>query len=549
MGKNKLLYFLSLSLLAGFVLWICWVPKNTTFLVFIAFVPLLMLEDLINEYRVRRSALSVFLYSYLAFFTWNLLTTYWVYNASLSGAVMAVLLNALLMTVPFLLFHKVRVILKRSSAYFFLITFWMTYEYLHLNWDLAWPWLNLGNVFAMTPGWIQWYEYTGTFGGTIWVWSVNILVYFAIKRYLIIKKESASPVKLIPILVLIILTFGVPIIISRSIKIDESKPINKNVVIVQPNIDPYTMKFTTPLEIQIHKLLILTEKAVDSNTVLVVWPETAISRNTDEAFINRDPVIRWIRDFLNKHPNVKLISGIDSYRFFEEGEEPSSTARQLRSGELYDSYNAAILMDTSPEYSIYHKSRLVPGVEKMPYPTIFKFLENLVIDLGGTSGSLGKQPEASVFKVDEEIIAAPLICYESIFGDYSGDFVLKGANIFTIITNDGWWGFTDGHKQHYIYAVLRAIEFRKDIIRSANTGISCYINSKGEIFDKTDYWVDAVFKHEIALNDKITFYAMSGDYLARISLFMSIMIILVAISKGILGKKVHGDQILFDKNM
>src|SRR5207247_2436074 len=110
------------------------------------------------------------------------------------------------------------------------------------------------------------------------------------------------------------------------------------------------------------------------------------------------------------------------------------------------------------------------------------------IDLGGTSGSLGMQKERTVFKTQSTInnpqsaiFIAPAICYESIYGDFLSAYIRNGAEFIAVITNDGWWGDTPGYIQHENYARLAAIEFRRDIARSANTGISCFINQKGDI--------------------------------------------------------------------
>src|SRR5574343_444659 len=70
---------------------------------------------------------------------------------------------------------------------------------------------------------------------------------------------------------------------------------------------------------------------------------------------------------------------------------------------------------------------------------------------------------------------APAVCYESVYGDFMAKYIRSGAEVICIITNDGWWGNTPGHRQHLAYAKLRAIETRKQIIRSANTGISCFV--------------------------------------------------------------------------
>jgi apolipoprotein N-acyltransferase len=111
--------------------------------------------------------------------------------------------------------------------------------------------------------------------------------------------------------------------------------------------------------------------------------------------------------------------------------------------------------------------------------------------------------------------------------------VRKGANVLFIITNDGWWGNTPGHKQHLSFASLRAIETRRSIARSANTGVSCFVNQRGDIQQATKYWERDVIRQEINLNSKITFYTRFGDYFGRISSFISVLFILLAIVFGI----------------
>ena len=194
------------------------------------------------------------------------------------------------------------------------------------------------------------------------------------------------------------------------------------------------------------------------------------------------------------------------------------------------------MLDTSIKFDLYHKSKLVPGVEKMPYPKIFGFLEKLTINLGGTSGSLGEQKEASVFKVNDSLTIAPIICYESVFGEYLGNFVNKGADLMVIMTNDGWWGTSNGYKQHVNYAVLRAIELRKFIVRAANTGISCFIDPSGQIIQQTPFWVSTSSKHKLQITKQQTFYAKNGDFIGRIGLFASVIFIFLLISKKISGK-------------
>jgi apolipoprotein N-acyltransferase len=135
----------------------------------------------------------------------------------------------------------------------------------------------------------------------------------------------------------------------------------------------------------------------------------------------------------------------------------------------------------------------------MPYPQIFGFLESMAIDLGGTSGSLGSDGESMVFNTKQRIGLAPVICYESVFPDFCTTYINKGTDVICIITNDGWWGNTPGFAQHFNYARLRAIETRRPVARSANTGISGFIDEEGNILQKSKWWTEDALSQELNL--------------------------------------------------
>jgi apolipoprotein N-acyltransferase len=129
------------------------------------------------------------------------------------------------------------------------------------------------------------------------------------------------------------------------------------------------------------------------------------------------------------------------------------------------------------------------------------------------------------FTADKKYAAAPIVCYESVYGEYVGEYVKKGANFLSIITNDGWWGDTPGYKQHLKYGAIRAVETRRSIVRAANTGISCVINQRGEISKASSWWKDDVISATINVNDKITFYTRFGDYLGLMAIYISVAIV------------------------
>lgn len=516
MVRPKLTRVLLLALLGAVGLWLAWPTRPVTPLIFAGLVPFLLIEDVF--YRDPKASGRLYIgVMYIGLLLWNAFTTYWVMKATVGGGLMAIVANSALMTLPFVLFHWLRQRLKWPwvAAFTGLITSWLSLELLHLNWQLAWPWLNLGNCFATRPDWVQWYEYTGALGGSLWILLVNGLLFQLLSAALPGLNGEKRPSAALSGTFLLMVLAG-PLILSALIPTKENYPDKVNVVAVQPNVDPYEDKFNkSAYDRQLTNLLTLSDSALSQQTSLVLWPETSLPGSYQEESFLRQPRIRRVMRFLDSHPQTALLTGLNSYEVYKRPRTP--TARSGSNGRYYDVFNAAAALDTTYEPVFYHKSKLVPGVEQMPYPSALGFLESLAIEMGGTSGSLGSQEAASVIHLSNDLTIAPVICYESVFGDYVGDYIQEGANLITVITNDGWWGDTDGYRQHFAYSVLRAIEMRRSIARSANTGISGFIRPDGEVVKKTEYWKAGTISCSVPLKKEVTFYAAYGDYLGHLS--------------------------------
>jgi apolipoprotein N-acyltransferase len=524
--QRKFNYIL-LSLCSAILLSAGWMFHQSIF-VFFGFVPLLQLEDHLSQRTdVTKRKLKLFAYSYLTFLTWNLLTTWWVSLASLGGACMAFILNSLFMSILFLIFSGLKNRINKPYAIWLLIPLWIGYEYLHTIWDLSWTWLILGNVFAFNTNFIQWFEFTGASGGTLWVMFTNILIFLVIKNNSSLKIVSKPILKIAAAIIIPILFSYLILIVRKPLSASKDKI---NVVVVQPNIDPYNAKFVMDFQLQFQRFLDLVRGKINNETDYVVLPETfIIGEGLDEDELGQNPaILRFSDSLISKYPKLKIVVGADSYKIFKHKSDITSTAREDE-GIFYDSYNTALQLDKEG-IQIYHKSKLVPGAEVMPLAFLLKPLESLALDMGGTMGTLGTQKERAVF-MDKATGAnvAPVICYESIYSDYVTEYVRKNANIIFIITNDGWWDNTPGHVQHLYYARLRAIENRLQIARSANTGISCFIDEFGTVSDATKYWEDAVISKTLYLNNHHTFFSKFGDLIAYFSAFSSILLILFSI--------------------
>lgn len=515
-----------LSLLSGILLWLAWPPFPTAPLVFIGFLPLFRIQQLVIENNQKNRVF--WFYTFAGLLIWNSLTTWWVWHASPGGAIAAIVLNAVLMSLPWLLYHITSKNLGHTIGYISLVVYWLGFEYLHLNWQVSWPWLTLGNVFASAPNMVQWYQYTGFLGGSVWVLAVSILAYKLIINYTRTRVIWLSCTIILPLLV----SYFILNTLDNTDKLIEKDIVNTSVI--QPNVDPYTEKFgsKTPEE-QLAVMLELAQKSINKDgrypqTRLVLFPETSLVSEMDESKLNNYNAILQLREFCRKN-QVSILTGASTMHIFEPGEKLPQTARKFLDAEIYyEAYNTGLLIDSTDNIQIYHKSKLVPGVESLPYPNIFKPIEKL-FDLGGTSGSLGIQDDAEVLTTIDGIKIAPIICYESVYGHWVGSYVRQGADLLCIITNDGWWRNTPGYRQHLQYARLRAIETRRNIARSANTGISGFIDYKGEILEETGWWVPAQLNGNMKLRHELTFYARTGDYIGEAAAILSILTLLFLI--------------------
>lgn len=542
----KILLF---SILSGLLLAFSWYPHGLTALIFIAFIPLFFVSDALLQKGSKVTLWKGFIASYPAFVLWNAITTYWIVYCTTPGGIAAVVLNAMLQALVFGLWHACR---KRISKTWFhpivFISFWMAFEYLHLNWDLTWPWLNLGNVFANAPRCVQWYSATGAFGGTLWVLILNYFIYSIIKKRRVDKSLSAK-LAIAASAVLI-----VPCVISEisyhhyTSKMDKSTPVN--VVVVQPNTDVWTEEYQLSNPQHIQRILQLATPWISDSTDLVVCPESCIPHTLPMTAVAQHPMrdilsvhggFSQFDSILRRYPNLNFILGLSTYEMYEHQSSPS--AQPVGNGFYADQFNTAVCYGKEQYNGHHHKCRLVPGVEAMPYPQLFGFLSDLLIDLGGSCTSLGKDTCYRVFTVSangKPINVSTDICYESIYGELNGRFVRNGSNLITVITNDSWWKNTPGHRQHFEMSRLRAVESRRYVVRAANGGISGIIDPMGNVLQKTKYGERKSFATTVYAQEGLTFYAKHGDYLAWIAIFLAgaslvycivIMVVRVSVKK------------------
>ena len=519
MRKPQTLLWL-LSALSALLLSLPWLVPHTGALALVAFVPLLIADAVAEQCKVRAS----WLYPSVAFVAWNAATTFWVCNATVGGGIFAVLANAAQMMLIWLLFRLARKKMQGVLPYIFLAAMWIAWERRYFDVDISWPWLTLGGAFAQSTRSVQWYEYTGILGGSLWIWVSNLGIYGLIvavsdglwQRWNGLARGCAA--------VGIVLVIAGPLVASKLIwnAVDMQEGPTVDVVIGQPNFDPY-QKFSSMTQAE-QTAVLLDEfgKALEGwpagQPVLLLAPETF----TGDLVLNEPEssrTLQSIRAFLATHPGAEMLFGASSYEIFRTHASPDILARPYGDGWML-SHNSAVMARPAEPIEIYHKSKLVVGTELTPYPKIFVPLDDWLSKKMGVSGLMGRcvgQDGASLLHFGAERV--PLgcaVCYESVYGEYCTQYVRAGAQAMTIITNDAWWGNTPGYRQHLHFARLRAIELRRDIARCGNTGISCFIDRRGEILDQTAWWTRGTLSGMVHLSEAQTAFVRHGDIVGRV---------------------------------
>lgn len=486
-----------LSVAAGILLGLSYPPVPLPLLTIPAFILIFRIVDL--SVSARESAY----YTYPAFLLWNIIGTYWLTMATMAGGIAAILANAAVMTLPVMLqyyFQKSNI--SSGLIALFQTACWISFEYLHHHWDLAWPWLSVGNAWSNVPELVQYISLTGYLGISFWIVLTSALAYQAFRAG---TKPILAGVSL--------LFFPLVSVIMLGLSSAEKPKALQEVVVVQPNFDSYEPNggFNSAAEATNH-LMRLSDSLYTPDTELIVWPENAIQSNITNRDNLGDPTGQTKRRLQEKvrEWDATLLAGATYYEYYSSDNAPALPYSD-RNSRPYLPFNAGL--GFSPDQlDIYRKYNLVPIVERIPF---VHFLN--AVDLFGWVNwnqiqGYGKGRENDQFSVGSTQTPA-LICYDSVFPSWVRSFVQEGAGYLTIITNDGWWGNTSGHSQHFAYARLRAIEFNRWVVRSANNGISGIIGPDGSVEVRTPYWETTAFRYDVPVLTTQTFYARYGDWL------------------------------------
>lgn len=509
------------------------------FCAFFALVPLLIaLED---TARLR----NAFTRGYLAMFVLTLVATYWVGGWKGEGKVDTFLIIAgvaldfihpLFLLIPILLYDAMRRRFGRLSALVALPVIWIGFEYWHSTGDFAFPWLSLYNTQTYNTVFIQFIEFTGSYGLSLLILVVNILLYIFLRFDVIFGKKTsevanamglkkAARIKLISAVVILLI---IPYIYG-SIRISDSQKVGRSITIttIQPNINPWDKWSLGTSEVTDSMFRASRRALKDSanKSDLLLWPETAITYPITLPWKKHD--LDEVYHFISS-TGTPILTGIPDREEYYKGKDqiPEDAKKTKDPNFFYREWNSAMMfyfdLSGKPAYQRYHKEKLVPFGEHIPFVDDLPILGDFFswsVGIGswnfGTSYDIFRLPfkGQKVTKPDTAKMCA-MICYESIYPDYVREFVKRGAEVITVITNDGWYGKSSGPFQHNRYAVLRAIENRRWVVRSVNTGVSCFIDEYGRMKEQTEFGTSTSLTGSIPLLTEQTMYTKLGDFIA-----------------------------------
>jgi apolipoprotein N-acyltransferase len=529
-----------LALATGVLFGCSFPPFPLGVLACVSLVPLLLLIERLGSLRKQ------FLYSYVSFFVASCIGLYWVGGFThakdpylMMGGVLVVVWEPFFFSLVVLAYLAVRRNFGLTFGLVALPFVWVTFEWLHALGEFAFPWLTLGNTQTYQLGKIQFAEITGVYGISLWLLVINVLFFFLLMQLL---REAGNKVYTRHLYIggAIVIIYLLPDLYRTTI--DENRFLNPgaptlNVGIVQPNLDPWDKwegaKSSGKQWGAVEKLLSLTRAQKNNGVQLSVWPETALLFDLPAHDLEYSQ-FRAAVDTLG----MSIVSGYTSYRFYREGDAPTSSSVIRGSSVHYDSYNSILFIQPhNRRFQRYAKMRLVPFAERIPYAEAVPFLiEPLRWSVGISNWGIGK--DSTVFEDSagrSKFLA--MVCYESIFPEFVASFVKRGAQFLVFITNDSWWGNTSGARQHNQFAILRSIENRRWVVRCANGGISSFIDPMGRMHERTQMYVETEINRVIVPRTEETFYTRHGDWLARGSAAVSGLFLLASVVQYFMSRR------------
>lgn len=484
------------AMLMGALLGLAFPPFPFAFLAPVALAGMLLNVD---GLKPKQAALHAWLFG----FVFHVGTLYWTGWVSIPGMIVMCVVLALYVALVFAALAASAGLFRGFSIWSFPV-YWVTMEYWRGLGDLAFPWTNLSLSQVNSINLIQFAEVTGDLGVSLWVALIAACLY---KLTLAATRPGLGRRALWAAVIVALIV--APVLDGKkrlkAMKAGESVPI----AVLQGDIDSYHKWDSAYVDQSFAVYEAQSRVAAAHGAKLIVWPETAAP-----VYIRAEVAdYRRIRS-LALEIGVPILLGTLEYKTLDHGG--------------YHSYNAAVAVGKTGYQNAFHaKLHLVPLGEWIPFSDKIKVLDRL--EVGGAHFTAGDK--YVLFDHDPGPYAAA-ICFESVFPEIMRNFAIRGTRFYVNITNDGWYGFSSGPTQHALIAVYRAIETRRPIARSANTGISTMIDRTGRLIRPTRQYVPDILLVDLELGPpgEITPFMRYGMFLGKtlsiitvLALFLSLV--------------------------
>lgn len=483
-----------------------------SFFIYFAFVPFLYL---LEQSDSQKEAIRI---GYITGLIFNAIVFYWIIYYKFDSY----LLNIILNPSQFIVFAWIYAVFKTLSQKVRLLLFpflWTFLEYIREFGDLALNWLNIAYTQGNYLFLIQFADISGINSIVFWICFINLIIYNLIFGIIKFRKGYINYL-ILSILFILPLFYG-------HIKLNNFQHKNYKSITaayLQPNVNSKNKWANKQIGNIINELIAESKQIVADSVEILIWPETAIPTTFQKLGTNADSIQKFVNDY-----NVSLITGI----LFED-----STI------ESYNKYNSTILFNQKDTFlQTYHKIKLVPIEETLPYPELYDYFvsENILknfydkgteekvftINLPEKRGINSKQTN-SKYSETNSLKFSTIICFESSFPSFVRTFVNKGARFLVVVTNDEWFGYSTQSVQHLITSRFRAIENRKSVIHCSNAGISSFVDFTGRFYSDSGLLINYLSASNLRLNNEITIFGKWGDWIGKLStIFILISFILI----------------------
>ncbi len=497
-------YFL--AILTGLGLWLAFPGGGEVWpLLFPALCPLLFAIKGSNPQQAAFSGLIAGLTHFLLLLYWIVIVLGKYGGLPWYFSVPALLLLALYMSLYFSFFAVLAQALLTTfpaiTALWLLPALWVGLDWLRSVLFTGFPWMDLGYALYKMPVLIQSADLVGHHGVTYLIVFINTLLFLLV---------STRPSKRNLLLLLVpacIVTCAVGVYSQqRQVEVNKQQTSAEiprlTIGIVQGNIDqsikwsPSQQAATTQTYLGLSNALMTSRPPS-----LIVWPETALP-----FYPLSDDHMTPLKKLVEGR-DLALLTGAPWYEILDR------TTKKVKF------FNSALLLQPDGLFhGKYYKTHLVPFGEYVPLKRFLPFLAPLVEAAGDFTAGTIEQPLHW-----KEAGAGILICFESVFPDFSRQWVKAGANLLINLTNDAWYGKSSAPYHSLAMAVFRAVETRRSLIRSANTGISAFISPSGTIDLQSEIFVPWAAAREVTLMPGETFWVRYGYLFAPACFFIGLL--------------------------